>query len=72
MYHRAHGRPSIEDKTKSQQCLTSSEENALVKYILRMRSLGFPIRMKSVRSLASIIASRRSVMDGTIKPPSKN
>ncbi|OCK75705.1 hypothetical protein K432DRAFT_259657, partial [Lepidopterella palustris CBS 459.81] len=56
MYHRAHRRRSIEDKAKSQQYLTPSEEKALVKYILRMCSLGFPIRMKSLRSLTFMIA----------------
>jgi hypothetical protein len=72
LYHRAHGRPSKQDKAKKQQYLNPSEENALVKYILRMRSLGFPIRMKSLRSLAFTIASRRSVVASKIKPPSKN
>ena len=72
VYHRAHGRPSREDKAKSQQYLTPSEEKALVKYTLRMRSLGFPIRMKHLPSLAFIIARRRSMTDGMIKPPGKN
>jgi hypothetical protein len=33
LWHRAHGRPSIQDKAKSQQYLTPSEEEALVKYV---------------------------------------
>jgi hypothetical protein len=72
VYHRAHGRASKEDKAKSQQYLNPAAENALVKYILRMRGLGYPIRMKSLRSLAFIIASRGSVPARPIKPPSKN
>lgn len=72
VYHRARGRRSKEEKAKSQQYLSPSEEKAVVKYVLRMRSLGFPIRMKHLPTLAFIIAQRRSMTDRAIKPPGKN
>jgi hypothetical protein len=72
LYHRARGRPSKRDKAISQQYLSPSEEKALVKYILRMRDLGFPVRVKYLPSLAFIIARQRSMTDKTIKPPGKN
>jgi hypothetical protein len=59
LWHRAHGRPSIEEKAKRQQYLTPSEEKALVKYILRM-SRTYPVSIKYLRSFAYIIACQRS------------
>ncbi|KAF2176613.1 hypothetical protein K469DRAFT_512225, partial [Zopfia rhizophila CBS 207.26] len=56
LWHRAHGRPSKEEKAIGQQYLTPSEEKALVKYLLRMSDNGFPIPIKYLRSLAYIIA----------------
>ena len=70
--HRAHGRPSKEDKARSQQYLTPVEEKALARYLVRMADMGYPIPIKHVRSLAFIIARRRSTMDKAIKPPGKN
>lgn len=52
LYHRARGRRSKEDKAKSQQYLTPSEEKALVKYLLQLSNHGYPVRMKHLRSLA--------------------
>lgn len=72
LYHRAHGRPSKKDKAIRQQYLNPSEEKALVKYLLRMRDLGFPVRIKYLPSLAFIIARQRSTTGRTIKPPGKN
>jgi hypothetical protein len=78
LWNRAHGRPSIKEKAASQQYLTPAEEKALVEYLLRMASYGFPLPVKYLRSLALIIALQRSsvfqapINDGTIKPPGKN
>jgi len=36
LWHRAHGRPSRDEKAKCQQYLTPSEEKALVNYALRL------------------------------------
>jgi hypothetical protein len=71
-YHRARGRPSKEDKARRQQYLTPPEEKALIKYVLWMCSLGFPIRMKHLPPLAFIIAQRRFLIHRTIKPLGKN
>jgi hypothetical protein len=72
VWHRAHGRPSREEKAKNQQYLTPAEETALAQYLKRMADLGYPIPIKHLRSLAFIIARRRSISDLTIKPPGKN
>lgn len=78
LWHRAHGRPSIDEKARDQQYLTPSEEEALVKYLLRMSRNGFPIPVKYLRSLAFVIACQRSSIfqappaSETIRPPGKN
>ncbi|KAF1940397.1 hypothetical protein EJ02DRAFT_350073, partial [Clathrospora elynae] len=77
LWHRAHGRPSIQDKAKSQQYLTPSEEEALVNYLLRMANNGFPIPIIYTRSLAAVIACQRTSIfeatpNETIRPPGKN
>ena len=43
LYHRARGRPSIEDKARGQQYLKPYEEDVVVKYLLQMSDLGQPI-----------------------------
>jgi hypothetical protein len=56
LWNRTHGRPSIQEKAKSQQYLNPSEEKALVEYLLRMSNNGFSIPIKYLRSLALVIA----------------
>jgi hypothetical protein len=78
LWHRAHGRPSLQDKAKGQQYLNPAEEQSLVKYLLRMSRNGFPIPVKYLRSLAFVIACQRSSIfqapaaSETIRPPGKN
>jgi hypothetical protein len=78
VWHRAHGRPSMQDKAKSQQYLTESGEHALVEYALRMANNGFPVPVKYLRSLAHVIACQRTSIfqapaaDETIRPPGHN
>ncbi|KAF2818130.1 hypothetical protein CC86DRAFT_337534, partial [Ophiobolus disseminans] len=59
-------------KAQSQQYLTPNEEKALVKFMLLMSSLGHPVRIKFIPSLAFSIARRRSTVTNGIKPPGKN
>jgi DDE superfamily endonuclease len=78
LWYRAHGRPSIEEKAKSQQYLTPQEEKTLVEYLKRMYKIGSPIPVKSLCSLAFVIARQRPSIfqapatDETIRPPGKN
>jgi len=72
VWHRAHGRPSKEEKAQRQQYLTPSEEIALRKFLLRMSDFGCPVRIKFLPSLAFCIARRRPTMDKAIRPPGKN
>ena len=51
--HRAHGRPSKEDKAQRQQYLTPVEEKALAKYSKRMSDIGYPVPIKHLSSLGS-------------------
>ena len=71
LYHRAHGRPSREEKAKSQQYLTPPEENAFEKYLKLMADLRNPVRIKFLPSLAFSIARRRLKKKAT-QPPNKN
>lgn len=78
LWNRAHGRPSMQDKARSQQYLTPSEEDALVAYVLRMSDNGFPVPIKYLRTLAFVIVCQRSsafqapAADETKRPPSRN
>jgi hypothetical protein len=72
LYHRAHGRPSKEQKAKRQQYLTPCEEQTLVTFLLQTSNLGSPVRIKYLPSLAFIIARQRSTINNVIKPPGKN
>ena len=67
LFYRDHGRPSKEEKARNQQYLTLPEEKALVKYLIRMSDLGFPIPIKYIPSLAFIVPRGRKP-----KPPTKN
>jgi len=72
LYYRAHGRASREEKAQRQQYLTVEEEKALVTFLLLMSSLGQPVRIKYIPSLAFSLARRRSTPNKPIKPPGKN
>jgi hypothetical protein len=69
--HRKHGRRSKEALAQSRQYLIPEEEKALVKFVLLMSSLGHPVRIKFMRSLAYRIALRRST-NRPLKPPGPN
>ncbi|KAF2874193.1 hypothetical protein BDV95DRAFT_474614, partial [Massariosphaeria phaeospora] len=63
-----------DEHAHSQQYLTPEEEKAMVKFLLLMSSLGHPVRIKFLPSLAFSIARRRSnvTTNNLIKPPGKN
>jgi len=71
LHHRARGRPSKETKAQRQQYLTPEEEKAVIRFFLLMSTLGQPIRIKFIPSLAFRVARRRST-NKPIKPPGKN
>jgi hypothetical protein len=50
--HRTRGQPPIEEKARGQQYLKPYEEEVIIKYLLQMSELGYPIRMKFIPSLA--------------------
>jgi hypothetical protein len=60
--HRARGRPSREEKARGQQYLRPYEKEVIVKYLLQMSDLGYPIRMKFIPSLAYSVTSSSLVM----------
>jgi hypothetical protein len=60
LYNRYHGRPSKEEIAQLQQYLTVEEEKALVAFLLLMSSLGQPVRVKYIPTLAFSIARPRS------------
>ncbi|KAK3216205.1 hypothetical protein GRF29_8g2550851 [Pseudopithomyces chartarum] len=72
LIHRRRGRRSREEQAQGQQYLTREEERALVKFLLLMSSLGQPVRIKYLRSLAFSIARQRSTKNKSIKRPGKN
>ncbi|KAF5848074.1 hypothetical protein GGP41_009307 [Bipolaris sorokiniana] len=72
LIHRRLGRRSRAEQAQSQQYLTQEEEKALVKFLLLMSSLGQPVRVKYLRSLAFSIARQRFTKSESIKRPGKN
>ena len=72
LHRRKHGGTSKEVKAQRQQYLTVEEERALVSFLLLMSSLGQPVRIKYIPTLAFSIARRRSTTNKPIKPPGKN
>jgi len=78
LWHRANGRLLRRENAANQQYLTPQEERALLDYVLRMADNGLPLPVKSLRSLALIIARHRSgdsqVQNTTQipQPPGKN
>ena len=61
LHHRDRGRPSMEDKARGQQYLKPYEEEVIVKYLLRMSDLAYPVRMKFIPSLAFSITRHRPI-----------
>lgn len=59
-WHRAHGRSTREQSAASRQLLTPPEEESLVEYVLRMSRNGYPLQVKHLRSLASVLLSQRA------------
>ena len=72
LHHRARGRRSKEEKARSQQYLTTYEENAVVKFLLQMRDFGHPVRMKYVASTAFSATRQRPPAVRPLKPPGVN
>ena len=82
IWYRKRGRPSVRQKAITQQYLTPLEERALVNYLLRSDKNGYPLPVKFARTLAHIIAIRRTgvfasrdayqELEDSIKPPGKN
>jgi hypothetical protein len=71
LIHRRLGRRSRAEQAQRQQYLTREEEKALVKFLLLMSSLGQPVRVKYLCSLAFSIARQRSTNE-SVKRPGKN
>jgi Tc5 transposase DNA-binding domain len=69
---RAQGRPTLKDKAVRQQYLTPCEEGALVRYVLEHAERGYPLPVKSLRSLALVIARHRGSDDRDLHLPGKN
>jgi len=72
LLHRARGRRSKEEKAWSQQYLTLYEENAIVEFLLQMKDLGQPVRMKYIASIAFSATRQRPLADSPLKPPGVN
>lgn len=74
LYHRAHGRPSPTKKWQNQKYLSTEEENVLLTFLMISSTMGEPVQIKYLPSLAHIIACRRAsaMIDKPIKAPNKN
>lgn len=72
LWRRARGRPTLKDKAIRQQYLTPCEEETLVRYVLEYAERGYPLPVKSLRSLALVIARRRGSNDPDLHLPGKN
>jgi len=71
LQHRAKGRCSREDKSKSQLYLNPQEKKALENFLKLKSDLGNHVRIKFIPSLAFSIARQRTATDKSIKPPGK-
>ena len=79
MWHRDHGRVSIQQRAAKQQYLSPQEEKALVSYFLRMSRNGYPLHVKYARNLAYVIMLQRASIfqipatdRSDVHPPGKN
>ena len=72
LHHRARGRPSMEEKAQGQQYLKPYEEEVIVKCLLQMSNLGYPIRMKFIPSLAYSVTRHRPTTERPLKAPGRN
>ena len=72
LYHRARGRPSREEKAQGQRYLKLYEEEVIVKYLLQMADLGYPIQMKFIPSLAYSVTRYRPTTERLAKAPGQN
>jgi hypothetical protein len=72
LYHRDRGRPSVEDKARGQQYLRPYKEEVIVKYLLKMSNLGYPIRIKFIPSLAYSVTRHRPTTERPLKAPGHN
>jgi hypothetical protein len=57
LWHRDHGRDSIQQRAAKQQYLSPQEEKALVSYLLRMSANGYPLPVEFARNLACLISA---------------
>ncbi|ORY16168.1 hypothetical protein BCR34DRAFT_639957 [Clohesyomyces aquaticus] len=72
LHHRARGRRSREAKAKSQQYLYPYEENVLVEFLLHQSTLGRPVQIKHIASLAFSATRHQPPADRPLKPPGVN
>jgi hypothetical protein len=63
-WHCEHGRQTREQSAAGRQLLTPLEEKSLVGYMLRMSSNGYPLQVKHLRQLASVLLSQRAESRG--------
>src|SRR5450432_4055487 len=66
LYHRTRGRSSREEKAQGQQYLRPYKEEVIVKYLLQIADLSYPIRMKFIPSLAYSVTRHRPTIE---RPP---
>jgi len=62
----------MENKARDQQYLAPWEEEVVLKYLLQMSDLGYPIRMKFIPSIAFSVTRQRPAAERPLKPPGRN
>lgn len=72
LHYRAREQRSLKQKIKSQQCLISWEENALIKFLLQMLDFEQFVRIKFISSLTFNITHQRFLWDKSHKSSNKN
>ncbi len=70
-WRHARGQPTLKDKAIRQQYLTPCEEETLVRYVLEYAESGYPLPVKSLRSLALVLARRRGSDHPNLQLPGK-
>ncbi|KAH7333194.1 hypothetical protein BKA65DRAFT_507364 [Rhexocercosporidium sp. MPI-PUGE-AT-0058] len=67
-----HGNISFSTLCHRQQYLRPYEEEVIIKYLLQMSNLGYPIRMKFIPSLAYSVTRHRPTTKRPPKAPGRN
>jgi hypothetical protein len=72
LHYHTRGQPSREEKAQGQQYLKPYEEEVIVKYLLKISNLEYPIQMKFIPLLAYSVTRHQPTTERPLKAPDYN